>query len=119
MESYNQAYALWLGVSESSQFKKTALFMATLAYKQKQWIIALEISKNLPGNPVIEHIKLLTLIEMQYYDEFIECLSSWSTDEKMLKIKLWKETVYSMFGTLCRIHLIITIHFCLLSVVSV
>lgn len=84
---------MWLGVSESGQFKKAALFMAALAYKQKQWFIALDISKNLPGNPVIEHIKLLALIEMQYYDEIIECLLSWSTDEKLSKIKLWKETV--------------------------
>lgn len=100
MESYNHAYALWLGVSESGQFKKTVLFMAALAYKQKQWFAALEISKNLPANPVIDHIKLLTLMEMQYYDEFIECLSSWTTDEKLLKIKLWKETVCSKFEPL-------------------
>lgn len=85
---------MWLGVSESGQFKRTALFMAALAYKQKQWIVALEISKNLTGNPIIEHIKLLTLIEIQCYDEMIVCLSSWSTDEKLLKVKLWKDAVY-------------------------
>lgn len=99
-ESYNHAYALWLEVSETNQFKKSPLFMATLAYKQKEYFVAMDISKTLPGNPVAEHIKLMTLIEMQYYDEIIECLGHWSTDEKLLKIKLWKETVYSIFESL-------------------
>lgn len=77
---------------ESGHLKKTASFMAAFAYKQHKWALLLHIANNNSGDPVIEQFKLLTLIELECYDELIECISSWSTHENF---KISKDVVCS------------------------
>lgn len=80
--------------------------MAAFAYKQQKWAQALHIANNNSGDPIIEQIKLLTLIELECYDELIECISLWSKDERFLNIKISKDVVCSaitikLYQTLC------------------
>lgn len=69
--------------------------MAAFAYKQRKWAQALHITANNIGDPVIQQIKLLTLIELECYDEVIDCISSWSMNERFSKMKISKDVVYS------------------------
>lgn len=69
--------------------------MVAFAYKQRKWSQALHLANKYSGVSVIEQIKLLTLIELECYDELIECISLWARDERFSKIQLSKDVVCS------------------------
>lgn len=56
-------------------------------------MITLEIANMLNKNSLIEQIKLLTLLELNCYNETIECLSNWLNDEELHKPRLIMDIV--------------------------
>lgn len=94
-ESFSYAEYLWIEASGSGCLKKTAAFMVAFAYKQHKLAQALHIANKYPGDSAIEQIKLLALIELECFDEIIECISLWSRDERFSKVQISKDVVCS------------------------
>lgn len=69
--------------------------MAALALNQKKWTIVLEIGQSIENSYIMEQMKLLTLAELNYFNEMIHGLSIWQTNEKLLKHKISKNVVCS------------------------
>lgn len=93
------ARQLWSIVGQSSQFKRSAAFVAALSLNHGQPATVIQIMQSLDNDYfVTEQIKLIALAELSYVNETIEALTKWTAYERLRKHKISKDVVrYSTF----------------------
>lgn len=94
LDSLKYARQLWSLVGQTSQFKRSAAFVAALSLNHAQSATALQILQSLDDDYfVTEQIKLIALAELSYFNETIDTLTKWITYERLRKHKISKDVV--------------------------